>query len=171
MIMEIILPVSVIITILVIIIIGKMKNRFVHKRLSSILFQSSEIASRNNLSFSSQLFLHKMILGVDGVNRKLVIIKDKNGLADCNTIDLNLIKECTVHKEYQKIEAGALKKNSLDQYLQKICLHLILSDGLMISLPFYEKGINFIDEMHTCEIRARDWESMLNKMRASQKRA
>lgn len=169
--MEIILPVSVIISILIIVIILEMKNRFVHKRLSSILFQSSEIASRNNLSFSSQLFLRDMILGVDGVNRKLVVIKDINGLADCKTIDLNLIKECTIHKEYQKIEAGALRKSSLDQYLQTISLNLILSDGLLISLPFYEKGRNSLAEMHTCEVRARDWESMLNKMRARQKRA
>ena len=171
MILEMIVIATLVLTIPVILIINKMKDRFFNKRLSGILYQSSEIATRFNLSFSSQVVLHDMVLGVDGVNRKIMIIKEINGNADCKTIDLNLVKECMVHKEYENIEAGGLRKRDLVKYLKSISLNLVMASGNNVILPFYEMKKNNPAELQTCESRARDWESMLNKLRPHKVRA
>lgn len=166
--MEISILIILLTTIFIIIIIMKMQNRFLNKKFSRLFFQSSKMASQNNLSFSSQLVLQDRILGVDGIHRKLMVV---NGNYDYIIIDLDMVKLCTVHKEYQTIDAGALNKKTLDQYLRTISIQFRLFNGEMIDLPFYEKGSSPIFLVRECEARARDWEAMLNKLIRKEKRA
>lgn len=154
--------------IFIIIIIMKMQNRFLYKKLSRLFNQSSEMASRNDLRFSSQLVLNDMVLSVDGIHRKLLVVKED---AAYRIIDLNLVRLCTVHKEYFTIQAGALDNHTIEHYLKTISIQLSFYTGEVMSLPFYEKGIDHLHQAFECEAKARDWESMLNKLILKEKRA
>jgi hypothetical protein len=112
-----------------------------------------------------------MVLGIDGIHRKLMMIREVEGVTNFNIIDLDKITACYVHKEYQSIRAGALQNGSPNQYIRSVTLDLRIAGGTTVSLPFYEKDKDKPDEIHICEARARDWESMLNKMLVKRARA
>src|SRR5689334_17409469 len=91
---------------LLITIANKQKN----KRMNSIMKKFSNLGTTYNLSFSSQEVLGNVIIGLDGINRKLLIL-EINSVQTDHVIDLHKVKHCTVKKYYGSIKPGGLKSN------------------------------------------------------------
>lgn len=137
-----------------------------HKReaMNSILKHFRQLAVENGLSFSSQELLHHSILGLDGVNRKILIVTKEDNYYSSFIIDLDQVKTCTVNKIYGTIKAGDLPKNKMEQYLEKITLHFEVHGKAPAEIVFYQNFNNHIYDSQELEQKAKHWEAILSKM-------
>ena len=69
------------------------------KRMNHLMNRFSELGTRYGVNFTSQAILKDEILGIDGVQRKLLILNttDKNEISH-ELIDLDELKHCSVKK-------------------------------------------------------------------------
>lgn len=146
-------------------------NHNKHKReaMNNLLKHFSQLGSENNLNFSSQEVLNNCILGLDGVNRKILVVAKEDGFYSSFIINLNEVKNCTVKKVYGTIKVGDLKDHRLDQYLEKIILHFEFNRRPSVEILFYKNHENHIYEMQELEQKAKHWEAILSKMHTSLK--
>lgn len=124
-----------------------------------------ELGSKFNLSFASYVTLGNKIIGLDVTKRKLLIAEKINGLFRPYFVELNKVSVITVQKIYNSIKAGDLKKRRIEEFLQSIRLQLEFENGEnTIVLPFYERTIDDIHNLHGLESKARNWQMMLSNM-------
>ena len=137
-----------------------------HKReaMNRILKHFSQLGTENNLSFSSQELLSNCILGLDGMNRKILVVTREDNYYGSFIINLDEIKSCTVKKVYGTIKVGDLKDHKLEQYLEKIVLHFELHQKLPVEIVFYKNLDNHIYETQELEYKAKLWAAILSKM-------
>lgn len=143
-------------------------------RMNRRLYRFSQLVSKKNLNFSGQQIFPDRIMGLDGVNRKLLILHETaEGRVRDMVIDLNEVKSCSLRKYYGTINAGELRGQTLDQYLKKIVLHFEFKDGREAAeVLFYSHDEGGLHHAAQSEQKARDWEAVLSKMlRAPLKRS
>lgn len=146
----------------------------IHKKnkqeaMNKLLNQFNQLATENNLRFSSQEILNHLVLGLDGINRKILVVtvEDKNYRSFL--IDMREVKNCSVKKIFGTIKAGDLKHHKLEQYLEKIVLNFELYREPPVEILFYRNIVNHIYEMQELEQKAKHWETVLFKMITPQK--
>jgi hypothetical protein len=137
-----------------------------HKReaMNKLLKHFSQLGTENDLSFSSQEILKDCILGLDGVHRKVLLVKREDGVFSSSIIELNQVKDCSVKKIYGTIKAGDLKSHKLENYLEKIVLHFDVDNKPPVDIVFYDHFDNHIYETLELDQKARHWETILSKM-------
>ena len=146
-----------------------MSNLEIKKRMHKMLVTFSELGTQYNLSFTSQEVLKHRIIGLDGLNRKLLVLSEIKGKYDWDIIELNEVKSCAVKMTYSMIIAGGLERKKLADYLENIALEFEFKNGKpSISLPFYSAALNPIFEMGELEEKAKGWETMLSKLLVKQ---
>jgi hypothetical protein len=147
-------------------------NTRVYKPDSETLFKFfKELGQRLQLSFSSQLVLADMLIGIDGISRKLLLVRNEAGIPGHNVLDLADVTECSLYKKYSPIPGGALKTKNSDVFVEKVGLKFVQHNRQEVFLAFYTRGLNYIDELRSLEQKARDWASMFTKMLTREKRA
>lgn len=125
--------------------------------------QLSELGSKLNLAFSSQMLLNNKIIALDGIQRKLLVMDYDNEVNQHFIIDLNEVRCVSIKKNYSSIKPGELKKRSVDEFLETVCLQFE-NDNKKITVPFYEPGKNNLDDLAKLERNARTWQLILSKM-------
>jgi hypothetical protein len=147
-------------------------NTRVYKPGSEILFRFfKELGQRLQLSFSSQLVLADMLIGIDGISRKLLLVSNEDGISRHNVLDLADVEECSLYKKYSPIPGGALKTKNINAFVERVGLKFVQHNREEVFLPFYTRGLNSLDELRALEQKARDWTSMFTKMLTKEKRA
>jgi hypothetical protein len=139
-------------------------NKHKHEAMNQLLNHFSQLGIQNNLSFSSQESLKDCMLGLDGIHRKMLVVKREDGIFGSFIIDLNEVNNCSVKKVYGTIKAGDLKSHKLEQYLEKIVLHFDLNNKPAVEIVFYKHFDNNIYQTMEMEQKARAWETILSKM-------
>ena len=133
-----------------------------------LLFYLSKIGSQHRLCFTSQEELLNIVIGLDGLQRKLLTAEENNGRYDWNIIDLDEVENCSVKKVYDSIKAGGLIRKWIVEYLRTVALRFhFKNDKPSFDLIFYENTVNNIYEMSELESKARKWQAMLSKMTAT----
>jgi hypothetical protein len=142
-----------------------------HKRevMNNLFKHFSQLGTENNLSFSSQEVLNHCVLGLDGINRKILVVTKEDGFFSSFITDLNEVRNCSVKKIYGTIKVGDLKNHKLDQYLQKIVLHFELNRKPPVEIVFYKNFDNHVYETKELEQKAKHWEAILSKMQTPAK--
>ena len=142
-----------------------------HKReaMNRLLNQFSQAGTQNNLSFSSQEVLNNCILGLDGVNRKFLVVTKQDHDYTALIIDLKDVKNCTVKKMFGTIKADAYNEGKLEQYLEQIVLHFDLGGKPPVEIVFYKNFENHVYETMELEHKARRWEAIISKMHTALK--
>jgi hypothetical protein len=133
--------------------------------MNQLLHAFHQKGSEHNLTFSGQEILSESILGLDGMNRKVLVL-DKTAENGFNSfvIDLNEVKSCSVKKAYGTINGGDLKAKMMEQYLQTITLHFVLYDKPPADVVFYNHIGNHIYQIAELESKAKHWEALLSKV-------
>ena len=140
-------------------------NEQKRKTMNQISLRFSRTGSENNLSFSSQEILKDCVFGLDGLNRKILLIRRSNEQYTTTVINLDEIRACSVKKLFGPINVGDLKNKKLEQHLQKIVLHFEFKDSkLPIDVPFFDHIENSIYQLSEMDRKARYWQTMLSKM-------
>ena len=133
--------------------------------MNNILKYFNQIGAENGLSFSSNEFLKNSIMGLDGLNRKVLVVTIEDGYYGSIIIDLKQVKNCSVKKLYGTINGGVLKSQKLEKFLEKIVLHFEIYNKPSVEMVFYTHFENHIYESVDMEKKARHWETILSKMR------
>lgn len=138
-------------------------KRHKRKALKSLLHEFSSAGSHNGLSFSSQEVLRNSVIGLDGLQRKLLVVERKcDNTYQSVVIDLNEVQSCTVDREYKAISRGDSAKQK--QLLESISLFFTMTQFIPIDVVFY----NYIEEhalnAPELEAKARHWQVALTKL-------
>lgn len=133
--------------------------------MNKILNHFSKLGTLYNLSFSSQEVLGNVILGLDGIHRKILILEVSDWLLNNYLIDLNEVKHCTVKKYYGTIKSGELKISDMESFLENICLHFEFQDEKESKeVVFYNHSTNDSYQLPVLEQKAFHWKEILEKM-------
>jgi hypothetical protein len=145
-----------------------MKHRDV--RFDKIKYlQLRELSSKFSMSFSSYEVLGNKIIGLDRINKKLLVLEEADGQSNSYIIDLNEVKVISVKKIYNGIKAGELKKRRVEEFLKTINLRFEFENGNKDrAWSFYESEINKIYDLPRLERKAKNWQMILSKMTGTQ---
>jgi hypothetical protein len=134
--------------------------------MKKLLYRFSQLGTEYNLTFSGQEILGNALIGLDGMKRKLLVLKKAGETGyDILLIDLQTVKHCTIKKYYGTISAGALKRNPLEQFLKRLVLRVEFHpDTSPVEIDFYHHGLEPASRIREMEIRSRHWGTLLNKM-------
>jgi hypothetical protein len=133
------------------------------KHMNHLLNRFSKLVSGYDLHISGQAILKTCLVGLDGVNRKLIVQQNSNGRYQ--VIDLDEVSSCSVKKHYGSIYSGVLRHHQLDQYLEKISLCFDFKTGNEpVEIPFYQLGSDPVNQVPELEQKAKDLEVVLTKM-------
>lgn len=138
-----------------------------YNKTSDILTRFCRLGIEHNISISGQEVLNDCIIGMDGINRKLLVIKrgDLNHYYNWYIIDLDEITNCSVKKTYRSIMAGELKGRTIEEYLEQIDLRLeLLNKKEPVEIPFYRHTSHQGIQITELDRKAKKWQIMLSKM-------
>ena len=97
--MSTIIVAVIVLTVSAILILLRVSNerKISRSRLKKLLLSFSQSAIQNKLSISGQEIINDNMIGLDAVNRKLLVVyKNNDNLFDNVVIDLNEVKQCSV---------------------------------------------------------------------------
>lgn len=135
------------------------------KEMAKLLRQFNRLGANNNINFSSQEVLSGTIIGLDGVQRKLLIMrKEKSGALRSRMIDLADVKTCSVVKHYGPIHTDRYRSVAPEQLLEKIVLRFTFNNDETEEVTFYHYALNSVIELTSLSNKARHWETILNKL-------
>ena len=139
-----------------------------HRKKTSIAFlnQFSKLGIENGLSFSSQEILENCIIGLDGIQKKLLILKKIDGDEyDDVLLDLNEVKNCSKKRIYTRVNIGTKKKARFENILNKIVLELDFTDDRQsVQILFFDPITNHQFSMLELEQKAKKWETILSQI-------
>lgn len=142
-----------------------LSNRSRQQSITGLSNRLSESGTKNAFSFSSQEMFTNSIIGLDGINKKLVIVKrlDENEYQSA-IVNLNHVERCYVKRLTRSI--GTEDRNSrTENHLEQIALHFEFIDGQQaVDVHFYDHLVNSIFEMPGLEQKAKSWEAILSKI-------
>ena len=140
-------------------------NQQKNKRMNKVLKHFSRLGTAYNLSFSSQEVLSNVIIGLDGINRKILILESTETTFHDYVIDLNEVKHCSIKKYYGHIKPGGLKNHHMESFLEKICLHFEFLNGRESKeIVFYNHMDNHTYQLSVLQQKALNWKDSFEKM-------
>jgi hypothetical protein len=116
----------------------RINNKNNREAMNKLLKYFSQLGTENDLNFSSQEILKDCVLGLDGVQGKILVVQREDGFFGSFIVNLREVKNCSVKKIFGTINAGDLKKAKLEQYLEKIILHFDLNNNSTAEIVFYK---------------------------------
>ncbi|MGZ8544012.1 MAG: hypothetical protein ACXWV0_01900 [Flavisolibacter sp.] len=129
-----------------------------------LLRSFSELGTRYQLSFSSQLNFPGILVGIDGIRRIMLVVKTGEAIPQWKLVDLVSIRNCTLLRNYEPIPACELRSYSPDRYLQAVHLRILTVNNEEILLPFYVKHLHNLKDLPRIAKTAQDWHHMILKL-------
>jgi len=119
--------------------------------------------AKNDLIFSKQEILEDKIIGLDEVNKTLLIYLFKNE-KDVILINLVKVRTCTLKKNYENMNRGNERKVRMELHLASIDIVFGFKNGgdKPVAVSFYDSTVNNIYEMAGLEVKAKNWETILS---------
>lgn len=151
-----------VVIILLVLINHKRRSR---SRLNELLRSFSESAIAYNLLISGQEIINDSMIGLDAVNRKLLVInKNKDNLFHNVVIDLTEVDQCKVASISGVTDYGISKNSRLDQLLEKIVLRFSFNSGnRYCDFPFYTYN-NSLYQLQDLQAKAKQWEASIKPL-------
>ncbi len=149
-------------------------NKSNSKKTKALLDHFHQSGAEHNLSFTGQELLKSCIIGLDGIQRKILFLeqKDKGNYA-AHILTLDEVIKCTVHQVYRSIQVGDSKSRK-EEYLEKVVLQFdCINSAPSFEVPFYKQEHNHFYEIEELKQKAKHWEVILSKLikRPLEKRA
>jgi hypothetical protein len=136
------------------------------EKTARLLKRFSRLGSAYGLSFTSQEVLHGCVIGLDGLGRKLLLLKDgKRGRFISQVVWLDKVQRCTTERVYAKSPAAGVKGAAAGVFLEQVVLQLECSNELRpVEIVFYDCRHDAPVELPLLNRKAKDWEIILSKM-------
>lgn len=136
-----------------------------HKRklLKSILAEFRSASSREGLFLSSQEVLRNAVIGLDGLQRKLLIVeRNSDESYQSLLIDLSEVQRCTVERTFRSVSRG--DSAPPDKSIESVSLRFILAQIIPASVLFYNHVEEPAHNAPELEAKASHWQVMLSKL-------
>lgn len=133
------------------------------KRATDLLRHFSRMGTAHNLSFSCQERFADRVIGLDGIRRKLLILR-QTGRRHYHTVvvDLHTVSTCATRTLYS---IPAVQHGPGAECIAQVALEFRFRDHRdPVAIPFYEEGSNTRWELPELARKAKDWEIILSKM-------
>jgi|KBSMisStaDraftv2_1062788.scaffolds.fasta_scaffold372701_1 hypothetical protein len=125
----------------------------------------NEFLRKFKLGFSKHDIVGSKFIGLDKLKRRLFYVEQSNDQPTCITINLKDVEGCTIKKQYNNIEAGALKKRKLYEFLTAIFLQVSFKhNSELIDLPIFEKKKDEILNLEELEAKVKAWETTVSEL-------
>jgi hypothetical protein len=129
----------------------------------------SELGTRFNLSFSSQLEFGNKIIALDGIKKCLLVLETGKELNQPYVINLNNVVAVTIKKSYGSINQGELRNKGIEEFLTRTDLQFEFdNNNKTINLPFYDREIDDRRDRQKLDRNAKNWQMILSKIIGSQ---
>ena len=114
------------------------------------------------MSFSSQEVLRNKIIGLDGLNRKFVVVNDNEV---SRVISIDDVRKCAVQKNLETYTRADEKSSGYEMFVKSIFLEFEFKDKRPAEkIIFYDNLLQPQAEEKLMEAKVRDWEIILSKM-------
>jgi hypothetical protein len=146
-----------------VVIVAETKKRC---RMNYLMDRLREEGLKRNLCFSGQDIVNNCVFGLDGVNRKLLVIADTHQRKnDVILVDLTEVKSCSVKKRYGMIKGGDLKRTSLENFLELMVFHFaFIGQRQPIEVVLFNHKTDPVNGLPEWEQKAKRWEMILSKL-------
>jgi hypothetical protein len=126
----------------------------------------SDFSIKYDLSISRQEYLRNMIIGLDGINKKiLVVFATKNNNFRHLLIDLGKVKNCMVKNYYSSSNTGHSKEPKPALYLERLVLEFeYVNQYPNEEIVFYDHITNNTNQLAELEEKAKHWRTLANKL-------
>lgn len=159
----IITSIIIIVFCIAIVFVFKLVNKNHAKRVKEkLISRLSYAGTKNGLSFTSQEILRNKVIGVDGINRKFVVVNENE---ECTVVNLGEVKNCRFQKHYDQVQYGDAGNRDVESRLASIGLLFESKNNKKnITVDFFNYMIHSLSEADALEVKAKDWETILSKM-------
>jgi hypothetical protein len=141
------------------------------KEKQNLCLRLSEEGTANNLVFCSQEIFHNMVIGFDGIHRKIMMLEKSENDYNCSVINLDEVQNCELFTNCfaQHKDRGHTTQPEND--LQAIELHFEFKNHAQpASIIFYDSLRNSKRELLFLKAKAEYWSEMFSKMLTRQER-
>ena len=130
----------------------------------SLLRQLSEVGLAQNLSFSCQEIIGTRVFGLDGRNRKLIVV-EKLSFGDFRktVVDLDDVTGCMVEKEVAGDVDDLFGAVNMAP-VTSLSLQLLRTNQAPLDIVFYSGNENVFEDIKQLEKKAHYWEAILSKL-------
>ena len=141
-------------------------NKHRQKTASELLDHFSKLGTENTLSFSSQEILENCMIGLDGKQKKLLILNKNDNVGYVSSlVDLNEVKNCSKRNIYTRVNIGTIKKERFENHIDKIVLDIDFIDNRQpVQIVFFAPITNHVFAMSELEEKAKKWERILSQI-------
>ena len=142
------------------------EKRRISRKKNQVLKKFSELGSKYSLSFTGQEILRQSVIGLDGMNRKLLVFQDHgNELFTHTLINLDEVRSCKMEVQEIVLDMGGAYELYQDKKISRIslCFHFNFPKD-PVAVCFYDEEVNDEREEDDLADKARDWEVILTKM-------
>ena len=138
------------------------------KEQARMLKQFNRLAAAQRINLSSQEVLNGTIMGLDGLQRKLLVMKKRGrGTSLSKLIDLSEVTRCSAVRYYRPFISGAKKNVTPEEQLEKIVLRFQMNEGTAEEVVFYSHYSDPVLEATALANKARHWETLITKLQGS----
>ena len=136
------------------------RNRKAKEQKFVNLFNSAGV--EHGLSFSSQEILRNKIIGLDGLNRKFLVVNENE---KSRVINLDDVRKCSMEKHLEPYSRTDEKSSGYEMFVKTISLKFEFKKKKDTeTIVFYDILLNPEVEEKVMEAKAKDWETILSKM-------
>ncbi len=147
---------------------GLLLLHYFHKRkrregMNDLVCRFSNLGTKYNLRFTGQVLLKNYMMGLDGQNRKLLLLGGIDDRTYRETlIELDNVKAVYYEKQFLTNDNTP---GETDPFIAKIILKFHFKENLpSVIIPFYNNEINDVLSIKKMDKKARHWQVMLKKM-------
>ncbi len=141
------------------------------KEKQNLCLRLSEEGTANNLVFCSQEIFHTMVIGFDGIHRKIMMLEKSENDYNCSVINLDEVQHCEVITNCGDDQKEERKNSQAEKDLQAIELHFEFKNHAQpASIIFYDSLRNSKRELLLLKAKAEYWSQMFSKMLTQQVR-
>lgn len=135
------------------------RNKIAKEQKLIKLFNNA--GEENGLSFSSQEVLRNKIIGLDGLNRKFVVVNEN----EVRVISIDDVRKCSMQKNIETYTRADEKSSGYEMFVKNIFLEFEFKDKRPAEkIIFYDNLLQPQAEEKLMEAKVRDWEIILSKM-------
>lgn len=150
---------GVVLLILGFVFINKRNRKAKEQKFINLFNKAGE---EHGLYFSSQEILRNKIIGLDGINRKFVVVNE-NEIS--RVINLDDVKKCSMQKNLETYTRTDEKSSGYEMFVKSIFLQFNFKDKRAAeTIIFYDNLMQPQAEEKLMEAKAKDWEIILSKM-------
>jgi len=134
-----------------------------HRKIKTqkMMHHFSQLGTSNALAFTSQEILQDVVIGLDGINRKLLILHNQHESFEWKVVDLAQVHNCSVKKVYLTSGPAHAREAHLDRLV--LAIELKQGGGIM-EVPFFTHSKNHIYQLAEMEQKAKYWVAVLSKL-------